>query len=188
MPIDYYPYQPPGIWPPGPAFPALPNDGDLFYETDTDKLWAYDLSITAWVQQIASGAWDVYTTGIDASVTDPGISSQGAKWTRLGRTIHGYGRMTLSTGGSGVYEFNLPVACNPSTNAIIGSGWLYDGSLNLMHAATLISPNTAIIRAGIYDTQPGTAGGYGVTHLIPWTWATGDIISFAFTYEAAAST
>lgn len=175
---------PTGLWRASADFPANPAHGDLFYETDTDKLWAW--GGTAWVQQIASGAWDTWTPTLSQGAT-VASNPQHARWTRSGRTITGQFRIAATAAGTAGSEVavSLPVAAlTTSTSRAIGHGWLIDVSV-----ATYVGTwNVATTGTASFITdQSGTNGNpWGILPNVAL--ANFDVMAATLTYEAAAST
>ena len=82
--------------------------------------------------------------------------------------------------GSGGYTWTLPVAAAGEVEAPVGILHTYDTSANStrMGAVNLHGSSTSI-RGITFDNNP-------VTSAAPFTWASGDIITLAGTYEAAS--
>ena len=110
------------------------------------------------------------------------------RYAQIGKQVHCYGRIVFgstSTFGSGTYKFGLPVlaAANAVNSRVGGPVELFDTSASA----------TGLGRAQITDNNRFAAN-YGATYLgtltaigpaAPWTWATGDIVAWNLTYEAA---
>lgn len=171
-----------GLWTPGPTFPDNPQHGDLFYETDTDVLWAYNG--TAWVQMIDSGEWTSWTPQLwqNANLTS---TNNRSVYTRLGRTIHLVAYLSNFQAGSAVSEIqlrDLPIACH-------GSG-AYAGVFRYFDAGNTIYTGTCLINSvsstilNFYVSGNGNAMGVNPS----FATAAADNMQVGITYEAAAST
>lgn len=142
---------------------------------------------------IDTGAWTPYTPTWTSTGTLPvlGNGILAGRYTRIGRTIHGtiYTAMgSTTTFGTGNYFWTLPV---PAQNALfdwqaMGTAKGYHAGSNLFGQITLMAGTSgAKIRVMYSATAPAGAESY-VAQTAPWTWASGDDITFHFTYEAAA--
>lgn len=161
---------------PSNVFPAAPIKGDLFYETTTDKLWAFNG--TDWVQQIDSGAWDAFTPTHTNIII--GNGTELAFFTRVGRTIHGRYNLTFgsTTSFSGNVQVGMPVNIVGGTN-LVGSAWILDsGILEYIGICRAAAAGSVFV-----ITDAGSA----VNATTPFTWTTNDQLALNFTYEAAAS-
>lgn len=136
------------------------------------------------------GTYQTYVPTWVASGVAPAIGNAVvvARFARIGKMVHAYGSITFgttSTYGTGFYTFALPVNASASAIGIStsGSGFARDASAN---------------NEGQPSPYVGTATGmlfqYGATYFgthadlgaaAPWAWATGDILSWNITYEAA---
>lgn len=167
---------PTGLWAPSNEFPSNPGHGDLFYERDTDKLWAWNG--TAWVQLIASGAWTAYTPS-DTNVT-VGNGTRRARWTRMGRTIHvmwtlNFGSTTALTGNVSI---GLPVV---SSSAGVYAGPIHTHDSGVQFGVGVCT-TTSAASANLYCAD--AAGPRTINATLPHTWGTGDDLTVSLTYEA----
>lgn len=187
-------HRTPGLKIPATAFPvASPIDGDLFYEQDTDKLWAYDGA--NWVQQVASGQWDSYVPAISGTGWVLGSGSTDGRWTRMGRTIFFSGNINFGAGcasGTGQLGITVPKTCDDYTfyhwlrirddsGGTAGSyGWgeiSAGGNVMFVFIVKTADANPRyLLPAGL------------ITANMPFTLATLDNVMFHGYYEAAAST
>ena len=135
----------------------------------------------------AIGTWTSYTPTWNGSSAAPSIGNGTltGRYTQIGNVVIYVVRMTAgstTTFGSGRYDFSLPVAPTNATAFIttFGSAMLADASTANAESATVVA------MSGSYATFRRTGGGFGdVTSSLPWTWASGDSISFVATYEVA---
>lgn len=160
---------------------------EIPYSTTDDTIE----SIAATMQSLAErldfllgsgAAWGAYSPAWTANTTNPakGNGTLTGKYLQIGRLVHF--RILLlggstTTWGSGAYRWSLPVEAADSSEIIDATVHLYDSSASLhkVAVATYVDANT--IQAWI-DT--------GVGPNTPWTWANGDRIQLAGSYEAAA--
>lgn len=175
------PHTHPGLSTPSATFPTSPREGDLFYETDTDKLWAYNG--TAWVEMGRTGAWTDYTpTNTNITV---GNGTEVARWTRDGRRIYVQYRLTLgtTTAFAGSLRVGLPVAAVSGLH--LGSAWYSDTGTRVF-SGTCTAGTSDSTSVDLWHTESGNAGQVNGTN--PHSWAATDHILVAIVYEAAAST
>lgn len=172
-----------------PTPPAKDNPEDVYLYVDTTAsgtagtpptMGASDFLVK--VSTSNDGQWSSYTPGFMSSGASMGTgSSRVARWVRNGNTVTGWMHLTFGTGvgGSGTWEFSLPVPPRVTDNPPSGSVWLYDTSSGTMSTGICgINTNGNII------FRPGQ-GGTTVTATTPWAWASGDSIRAQFTYEVA---
>lgn len=171
------------------ARPASPTEGMVIYETDTDLLLAY--TGTTWVQIGTTkstqtfGAWTSFTATLKQTTT-PAQTSNYAKFSRVGNTIVGNVRITLSgTGTSGdaitVTTSGLPA---PSTQLAVGP-WSYSRIGTGLYVGTveLSTTPTFIFYSAYYGGVPTTQ--FGATPSFQAGGGGSDVMKFSFTYEAA---
>ncbi|WP_051486251.1 hypothetical protein [Nocardioides sp. J54] len=128
--------------------------------------------------------WTPYTPSWTAITTNPTIGNgtlTGA-YMQAGQLVHF--RIALTIGsttntGSGGYAFSLPVATAlPSTSCMGGGGVCFDTSAAARRFRFLYVTDASRIR--LMD-----ADGAIVATNVPFTWATGDTLHIAGSYEAA---
>lgn len=132
-------------------------------------------------------AWTSYTptySGISAI----GNATVSAKWSRVGKSVSGHVKITMgstTTFSAATFLIGLPTATHAdiAVNHAVGPAFLLDNSVGSATrtagtAVTVSSTTVMILAANLASNQT-------VTNLVPWTWATGDILSFGFEYEAA---
>lgn len=161
--------------------PSDPYRGQLIFETDTNSFVARDTSDT-WQTAIPLGAWTAYTPTLVQSVTVTKTVTS-ARWSRVGRRID----VTVSLAVTGAGTANntllvgLPVAA-VATGPAIGVGWIYDASATTRYvvAATVDTSTSQVgfINDASANAIWGIAPNLGI--------ASGDIITFTATYEAAS--
>lgn len=163
---------------------AVPTEGMTSYLTDQDQLYIYDGS--AWQSVVDISAWTAYTPTITASTTNPTFTytTQQGAYMQIGKTVHFRMNLVLNvvtSAGTGNYLFDLPVA---GVAGVVQSfyGRYYDTStgLNYRIMGTNASSTNKISTAWYSD---GAATFVSAT--TPVAPATGDIYSFAGTYEVA---
>lgn len=172
-----------GISPPSATFPTNPVDNQLFWESDTDKLWVY--TSPNWVELARSGAWTAYAPTA-SGVTN--VTTSGA-WTRSGRTIHGYAYMigTASTGVSGRYGLTLPFAPASSNVPLISGRLLNAGAYEYAIVGRFGDGGGSQIMFmhAVDSTGVGVVGDGGGT--LPFSFGNTDSLEVAFMYQAATS-
>jgi hypothetical protein len=165
---------------PATAFPVGPTEGELFYETDTDKLWVWDG--TNWVELGRTGAWTSFTP----TLTQPGAITKTntySRWTRFGRTILASFSLAVTaagTAGSPV-QVGLPFSCAVGGQTA-GSGWIYDASTTTRYAGSWEASGTTVV-ALVTDVTGGNVWGAVPSLAL----ASGDVMEGILLFEAAAS-
>lgn len=139
---------------------------------------------------ILQSAWTSFTPLITAATTNPtmGNSVREGAYHRIGKCV--WARWLVSVGstyavGSGAYHFNFPVtAATTIPSGVVGGGYVYDNSANLMYVCTLRQDSATTFTA--YYPAAGTGGaGYTVGSANPWIPGTSDQFNFFLQYEAA---
>lgn len=178
-----------GLQRPATTFPLNPVGGDLFYETDTDKLWSWNGS--AWVLQVASGAWDTFTVSISGTGWALGNAVTAGRWTRMGRTIHFDAHITwgsTSTFGTGSLDVNLPVVKEGgSINNRLGTATLRQNGGAGFAGRWSVGGASTVARLSWHRVSAPHVIFDNVTNVNPFTWVAGDIVYWAGFYEAATS-
>lgn len=159
-----------------PAFTGNPT-------APTPTLADDDTSIatSAFVKDVVADALSqvgVWTSGFDPSTTGFTTSSESAHYTRIGNTVIMSYRCVLNSAVSAIMRINLPfpAARLPSSPQSVGSAHGSDISANA-YAAGVLYLNTV-------DSVSILSGAGLWSGAIPFTWATGDTMSFTITYEA----
>lgn len=164
--------------------PGSPFEGQVIYETDTDKYFSY--SGAAWVQMLATGAWTSWTPNIVQWGIGNGTVT--GSYQKVGRMVTVRG--TYTTGSSSSYASNLIITGLPFAAA--AAQWAYGGNMTDSSAGVL---TPAAWRIGSFSTtaiEPfawtavNQLNNAGITSTVPWTWATGDSLQWGFTYEATS--
>lgn len=165
--------------------PPTPFNGELIYETDTDKYIGRSAS-GVWQDVVPLGAWQSYTP-TDLNIT-LGNGSRVARFARIGRTVHFswslvWGNSTAFTGAASV---GLPVAA-ASTGTRVVSVYILDSGTQNYTAGALIQAN-GTVASPVLGITTGTAitGGGSIAATVPFTWTTNDQLVVAGTYEAAS--
>ena len=131
----------------------------------------------------ATSAWTTWTPTL--SNLTLGSGTQTAKYRRLGNTVDWYWRFVFGSGSAvgTAPSFTLPVACAGDYSTYPPwFGMLIDASTSLRAPAVLnLSSTTTVIVQ--YFSSLNTAANVGST--IPWTWATGDVLSATGSYYTA---
>jgi len=158
--------------------PSDPYEGQLIYETDTDRFVGHDGSNWQTVAQL--GTWNTYTPTLTQSNAVTKTVTY-ARYCQIGKTI--IANVSLAVTGSGTASNNvnisLPVTAVSVTNGTIGSGFIGDNSaaINYTGSAYLLSTTTAAL---VDDGGAGLLGVTGFTAAL----ANNDVVSFHLCYEA----
>lgn len=164
--------------------PTDPYRGQMIFETDTDRYVGRSIA-DVWQTIVDLGAWDTYTP-VNTNIT-VGNGTQVAKFTRMGRTIHGYYRLVWGTTTSFGGDIAIGFPVTATGDDFVGGALAIDAtggtSTNQrIQLASRASTGSAEIIHGTSNTS-GNAGIVNATN--PITWATNDTLAFSFTYEAA---
>lgn len=127
--------------------------------------------------------WDTYAptwTGTSNPAIGNGVLT--GRFLRIGKTV--FATIVLRMGstttyGSGAWTFTLPVASvwTTETNVSMGSAMLFDTSATARKTGQVFNTAQSTVQV---VTDAGTLVGATV----PWTWATGDVLSLDLMYEA----
>jgi len=174
--------------------PASPSEGMTIYETDTDALLTY--SGSAWENTTQISAWRSWTPtlGVDGAGTAwaLGNGTNSSRYLKVGRTVMCHLWLefgSTSTFGTGALMFTLPVARTASegANQDYGSARLIDvGSAAPCEGQVKNSSNVANATLHAVDTAVSYGRLSAVTSTVPFTWASSDVVTASFIYEAAA--
>jgi hypothetical protein len=151
--------------------------GDTYTQSTLDGKFATQVDFPA-------GAWTAYTPTLTGFTLGTG-GTMTARYTKIGKTVHGYVNITLGTSFTmTALQLSLPVAKQASTTYVnatwtlvsVGAGdW---PALNRYENSDVISAyamtaNSTFVNPSVFSTT------------IPFTWKSTDKILVAFTYEAA---
>lgn len=163
--------------------PSSPVEGMTIYETDTDKYLSYNGS--TWVAVAYQAGWDTYTPVWSGTGTGPSLGNGTitGRHRTVGSKVDVWAKLTLgSTSGAGtgsVYSISLPSA--PRVGSLLNAmcedssaGSAKWAGIALITTASATGDNMRIIV---------TAGSTGVSTTVPFSWANGDSLWIAGTYE-----
>lgn len=159
--------------------PALPTEGQVIYETNTDKMRVYDG--TTWITTAYHGALDTWTPVVNNNGSAAVTFSGGFAWYKqLGKYVEFSFRINITgaSAGAGVNLVTLPVAA-ARTGDLLGFGAFSDASANIPSAGgfyTLTTTQGYIIR----DQSAGNTG-------VAIQMAASDIFWATGRYEAAVA-
>lgn len=134
---------------------------------------------------VLGGPWDPYIPTLGAS-TAPTLNNSSLQGHRriVGKTVDYHIQLIIGSTfdvGSGTYRFDVPSGTPffDSPYEHMGRGTVTDASGSLQKAVTVYYV-AATNKFSLMETN-GTA----VAHDSPWTWGTGDLLSFGGRYEMA---
>jgi hypothetical protein len=160
---------------------SVPTAGMISYLEDSKAYESYDGA--SWVPQVEIGSWKTWAPTMTGFANGNGVWD--AKYTQIGKTVHFTAFFTAgstTTFGSGL-SISLPIPALASSTARLVTGYFAKGTTRHTFSMTA-SSTTAVTLAAL-----NSAGTYvqttNITSAIPFTWATGDTIQIAGTYEAA---
>ena len=154
--------------------PTAPYEGQMIYETDTDKVLVWNGS--AWLysltpQTLEAGAWQAWTPTVTASSgTLTTVTINLARYTQIQKTVTAQFVFTITTigTGSGRPFLTLPVTATSIPQTPLGS---YRETANTGFVGVVSWENTGAAVLQRYDNA---------THL-----SAGNVYAGTFTYEAA---
>lgn len=159
--------------------PSDQYEGQLIYETDTDKFVAHNGS--AWVDAVPIGAWQAWTptlTGITL-----GNGTLVARYAQIGKTIHYriYFELGSTSAVGATPSFSLPVAhATMDIQHIIGSVAFVDANGGDYFGRVIPVTNDGHLHYLNSSAQWATPSATA-----PFTWTTSDEIIATGTYEAS---
>lgn len=161
--------------------PASPFDGQVIYETDTDRAVVWNGSAWTYLTGASFIEWTTYTpTNINVTV---GNGTQTARYAKIGKTVFVSYRLVWgsTTSFGGIPTIGLPSTTN---SFVMTMAQLTDsGSSNYIGSISADSGSTGV--APRSTTISGTTARHDsfVNATTPFTWTTGDSLSFSLTYE-----
>lgn len=164
--------------------PSSPFEGQLIYETDTDKVRCYNGSAWFTIKSSSSQtAWTAYTpTWTNLTV---GNGTQDHSYYQDGPTVHVRGSIEFgsTTSISGTVTLALPVTPKSST-WFIGIVRGQDASASFARFVGSAETNTAIWGS---QMAPHFDGLTQMAASVPFGWTTSDSMTYSLTYEAATA-
>lgn len=156
-----------------------PSEGMFAVTTDNDQVDYYNGS--AWVPALPVGAWQSWAPTLgDGWLNGNGVWD--AFYTQIGKFVHVEARFTIgttTTKGTSLLV-SIPVTAKRGQRQAFGA-WGSRGPSPLYFTLT----GTTFGNIYTYKVDTTYATYTSITATVPVTWVPGDIISFAFTYEAA---
>ena len=171
----------PGVIDSAATRPASPYAGQTIFETDTNRTLVWNG--TAWL--VTSGPYTAYA----ATPAGLGNGTANFRYSQNYKTVHFHGTIVHGSTTTFVQDITLPLTASSSYGFLddMGTCVARDVSANLYYAMDYIFINSTTVRilwsAGI--SSGATNGLFDISSTAPFTWATGDFISFNLMYEAA---
>jgi hypothetical protein len=164
--------------------PTTPYEGQVIYETDTDKVLVWDGS--AWLfkstpQTTEIGAWVTYTSW---GITQPGsvgsVTKNYSKYSIINKTVIWNAHATMPSGtagisGNAITINGLPISAT-DTSSIVGS-WYYLESGVRHRVGTVTGASTSTFH--LYFNDSGNW--YGASYALK----ANDVLKFTVTWEVA---
>ena len=129
-------------------------------------------------------AWVTYAPTLSSGWLN-GNGTYDAKYCKIGKIVHWRVTFTLgstTTKGAGMV-MSLPVTAAATNSAVSAQGFLVTGSTR--YIASVLFNNTTTVNIGTSVASATYTTWNTMTATTPFTWATGDIVILAGTYEAA---
>lgn len=166
-----------------------PSEGMVAYISTDDKFMFYNG--VAWVDFLYPGQYITTWTPvvfIGAAVEYTSVTVDYARWSRVGRRVHAFARITFDAtppAGTGNLNISLPVSrvsvTGLTTLPLNGSARILDSSAATNFFRTAATRSGAPTRVEFYSEA-----GAAVTQASPVPWAAADVLEFSVIYEAAA--
>jgi hypothetical protein len=162
--------------------PADVYEGELIYETDTDSYKAHNG--TAWEHGWTLGAWTSFTPTLTQSGAVTKTVTR-AKYTKVGRLVTVSYDLACTGAGTAAnrIDIGVPLTAAYANDNIIGAGYVFDLSANLVYAGAATQVTTTTF--AIYLGSGAVANRLGVAGMTA-ALAAGDTITATVQYEAAA--
>ena len=169
--------------------PTAPYEGQVIYETDTDKTLVWNGSSWLYLstpQTTEIGAWQTYTpTWVNITI---GNGTVVARYTVVNKTVTVQVKFTLGStsviGSGGAITMSLPVtsatAQYTAAVSLIGIGAANDPGVVTYQLWTLWASSTTVAFGYMTSSRYQEIFSTG-----PFTWNTNDVFTCSFTYEAA---
>ena len=134
---------------------------------------------------IIGGAWTAFTATWTATGAAPvlGNGALTGAYKQVDKTVHFWIKLLMgasTTYGSGTYKLALPVAAACPVNSPLADAVAVDASASAKHLGVALV-NTSTTLYVVHDVAPSV----NLTSVAPFTWANGDSLLVAGTYEAA---
>jgi hypothetical protein len=148
--------------------PASPNEGQVLYETDTDRLYIYDG--TAW-RTLGGSKWNSYTPTWTNLTVGNGTQSAIYRYIDGGIWVKGVLTFGTTTSISGTVTQTIPNSeTSKSTGFNVGAcGILDSGTQNYAGMTHVTASSTSI---SFFHGETGNTGAVNAT--TPMTWTTSD--------------
>lgn len=167
--------------------PSDPYRGQMIFESDTDKYVGRSTADT-WVDVVPLGAWSSWTPAITQGVAVTATIAH-AKFTRFGRTVHAHARLSVTSAGTVGQPVNITIpVLAPNAGAVtlsVGWGSIIDVTVASYVGQWFLSSSVAPQTIALVNDLSGSSG--NVWGAAPSAGlASGDVITFSLTYEAAS--
>jgi hypothetical protein len=155
----------------------------------TPRTWVAGETVTAALmnthvrdnEKAIGDAWTTWTPTFSGGISAIGNATVTAKYLQAGKLVIGEVKVTMggtTSFAAAAISITAPVNFAVTSSLAVGPAYMVDVSANLGYVGVATPLSATAFGIG-YN---GTAG---ATNLIPFTWASTDILSFSFTYEAA---
>jgi hypothetical protein len=115
-----------------------------------------------------------------------GNGTMSGKYVQIGKFVHATLSLTWgsTTSSSGAWEFSSPVTMATPNNTYIGTARILDNGVQNYPGMVLILTSTKLIAFAQYVANTWSEAS-NIATTSPFTWTTGDNLSFSITFEAA---
>lgn len=156
-------------------------EGLEIYQRSNDATFTWNGA--AWIPGLSYTSGTTWVTALTQGVAVT-HTIQRAAYGRIGRRVIGECHITATASGTNLslVTVNLPLTSATSVSHIVGSGVVIDADTGGLYPVTpylLTTTTVAFIRTSVEATSAIYLGSSGLTQL-----ATGDVVSFTFSYEA----
>lgn len=158
-----------------------PITGMLTYREDAARYESWNGA--AWVDVVDISAWDTWAPVLGGGFTN-GNGVWSARYTQIGKTVHFNAEFTSGT--TSVYGAGLTVSLPVTAVARLGSNVVsYQRRGATRFPLFALSTDPTFVTLTALNASATYTSTTNISATIPVTWATGDNIAIAGTYEAA---
>jgi hypothetical protein len=164
---------------------GIATEGMFTYLEDTDTYESYTGS--AWVSALPMGAWTAFTPTWSGLVVGNGVYLR-SHFTQMGKTVTVAVDFQLGSTSSVASPIGLilpaTIARASVDNTGLAQSFLTDASAGKFFLAIPVTSTSESRQWLIRSTSGSPVEGPATNTAVPFTWATGDKITFGATYEA----
>jgi hypothetical protein len=165
--------------------PSTPFDGQVIYETDTNRVAVYDTN--AWVYKTGTDFVDAVSYTPTWTNLTVGNGTVTARYTQVGKFVYVVVKVIFgsTTSISGTVTFTAPIAAHSSMmDCLIGNSRMVNAGIESFTGTVLLEGSTTIYPL-VYSAGGTYTGFNAINATLPFTFGTSDSIILTFSYLAA---